>query len=92
VNKNKIKKTNSPLKKHLLDIVQNKDKKNKQKNIFDFSNIKQRNTLKSVNHKSKYLFEQKTNLNDSNSILKNDQNEQVPIIRINYVQKENNFE
>ena len=92
VNKNKIKKTNSPLKKHLLDIVQNKDKKNKQKNIFDFSNIKQRNTLKSVNHKSKYLFEQKTNLNDSNSILKNYQNEQVPIIRINYVQKENNFE
>ena len=89
MNIKKLKKTSSPLKMHLIDLSQNKDKKNKQKKIiFDFSHIKKINTIKSFNNKSKSYFDQKSNLNDSKSNLKNYNIDQIPIIRINYVQKE----
>jgi hypothetical protein len=88
MNIKKLKKTSSPLKMHLIDLSQNKDKKNKQKKIiFDFSHIKKINTIKSFNNKSKSYFDQKSNLNDSKSNLKNYNIDQIPIIRINYVQK-----
>ena len=89
MNINKGKKTSSPVKIHLLDLSQNQGKKNIKKNIFDFKTINHINTFKSFHHKLKYLFEQKTNLNDSKLILKNDHNDQIPIIRINYVEKIN---
>ncbi len=89
MNINKGKKTSSPVKIHLLDLSQNQGKKNIKKNIFDFKTINHINTFKSFHNKLKYLFEQKTNLNDSKLILKNDHNDQIPIIRINYVEKIN---
>ena len=89
MNINKGKKTSSPIKSHLLDLSQNKGKKNIKKNIFDFKTINHINTFKSFHNKLKYLFEQKTSLNDSKLILKNDHHDQIPIIRINYVEKIN---
>ena len=88
--KNKIKKSCSPIKSHLIDLEhENKLKKSItpfRTKFLDFQGMSNQ-INKSPTLKPKSSFIKSNNLNDSKIILKNYNNDNIPIIKINYVEK-----
>ena len=88
--KNQIKKSCSPIKSHLIHLQHGKKIKNTitpfRNKFLDFKKVS--NTInKSPTLKPKSPFSKALNLNDSKLVLKNYNNENIPVIKINYVEK-----
>ena len=88
--KNQIKKSCSPIKSHLKNLQHGNKIKNTitpyRNKFLDFKKVS--NTInKSPTLKPKSPFSKALNLNDSKLVLKNYNNENIPVIKINYVEK-----